>query len=30
MRTFRLAMAQMNATVGDLDGNTERIIVRHS
>ena len=26
MRTFRLAMAQMNATVGDLDGNTERII----
>ena len=27
MRTFRLAMAQMNATVGDLDGNTERIIV---
>ena len=26
MRTFRLAMAQMNATVGDFDGNTERII----
>ena len=26
MRTFRLAMAQMNATVGDLDGNSERII----
>lgn len=26
MRTFRLAMAQINATVGDLDGNTERII----
>ena len=26
MRTFRLAMAQMNATVGDLDGNAERII----
>ena len=26
MRTFRLAMAQMNATVGDIDGNTERII----
>ncbi len=26
MRTFRLAMAQVNATVGDLDGNTERII----
>ena len=25
MRTFRLAMAQMNATVGDLDGNAERI-----
>ncbi len=28
MRTFRLAMAQMNATVGDLDGNTDRIIAR--
>ena len=26
MRTFRLALAQMNATVGDLDGNAERII----
>ncbi|CAI7999027.1 Glutamine-dependent NAD(+) synthetase [Geodia barretti] len=26
MRTFRLAMAQMNATVGDFDGNAERII----
>ena len=26
MRTFRLAMAQINATVGDLDGNAERII----
>ena len=26
MRTFRIAMAQMNATVGDLDGNSERII----
>jgi NAD+ synthase (glutamine-hydrolysing) len=26
MRTFRLAMAQMNTTVGDLDGNAERII----
>ncbi|MCY4578819.1 MAG: NAD+ synthase [Chloroflexi bacterium] len=26
MRTFRLAMAQVNATVGDLDGNAERII----
>ena len=26
MRTFRLAMAQMNATVGDIDGNAERII----
>ena len=26
MRTFRLAMAQMNATVGDFDGNSERII----
>ena len=26
MRTFRLAMAQVNATVGDFDGNTERII----
>ena len=26
MRTFRLAMAQMNATVGDFDGNVERII----
>ena len=28
MRTFRLAMAQMNATVGDLDGNADRIIAR--
>ena len=26
MRTFRLAMAQMNVTVGDFDGNVERII----
>ena len=26
MRTFRLALAQMNATVGDFDGNAERII----
>ena len=26
MRIFRLAMAQMNATVGDFDGNAERII----
>ena len=26
MRTFRLAMAQMNTTVGDFDGNAERII----
>ena len=26
MRTFRIAMAQMNATVGDLDGNSERIV----
>ena len=26
MRTFRLAMAQMNSTVGDFDGNAERII----
>ena len=25
MRTFRIAMAQMNATVGDLGGNSERI-----
>ena len=25
MRTFRLAMAQMNATVGDLDGNVRKI-----
>ena len=26
MRTFRLAMAQINVTVGDLDGNTQKII----
>ena len=26
MRTLRLAMAQMNATVGDLDGNTRKIV----
>ena len=26
MRTFRLAMAQINPTVGDLDGNTARIL----
>ncbi len=26
MKTLRLALAQMNPTVGDLDGNTERII----
>ena len=26
MRTFRLAMAQMNPTVGDLEGNTARIL----
>ncbi len=26
MRNFRIAMAQMNATVGDLDGNSERIV----
>lgn len=26
MRTFRLAMAQMNPTVGDLDGNTRTIL----
>ena len=26
MRTFRLAMAQINVTVGDLEGNTEKII----
>ncbi len=25
MRTFRIAMVQMNATVGDLDGNVRRI-----
>ena len=25
MRTFRIAMAQMNPTVGDLDGNVRRI-----
>jgi NAD+ synthase (glutamine-hydrolysing) len=25
MRTFRIAMAQMNPTVGDLTGNTSRI-----
>lgn len=28
MRTFRLALAQMNATVGDFDGNAERIVER--
>ena len=26
MRTFRLAMAQINSTVGDLEGNTQKII----
>ncbi len=26
MRTFRLAMAQINVTVGDLEGNTKKII----
>src|SRR3990172_5228801 len=26
MRTFRLALAQINGTVGDLDGNTAKII----
>ena len=26
MRTFRLALAQMNSTVGDLEGNTRKII----
>ena len=26
MRTFRIAMAQMNPTVGDLDGNVRRIV----
>jgi NAD+ synthase (glutamine-hydrolysing) len=26
MRTFRLAMAQINTTVGDLEGNTRKII----
>ena len=26
MRTFRVAMAQVNVTVGDLDGNAEKII----
>ena len=26
MRTLRLAMAQINATVGDLDGNTSKVI----
>ena len=26
MRTFRLAMGQINTTVGDLDGNTRKII----
>ena len=26
MRTLRLAMAQINTTVGDLDGNTAKII----
>ncbi len=28
MRKFRIAMAQMNATVGDLKGNAERIVGR--
>ncbi|MCI0439700.1 MAG: NAD+ synthase, partial [Chloroflexi bacterium] len=28
MRSFRLALAQINVTVGDLDGNTRRIIER--
>ena len=28
MRTFRLALAQINSTVGDLDGNTSKIIER--
>src|SRR6476469_10684190 len=26
MRTFRIAMVQMNPTVGDLDGNVRRMI----
>ena len=26
IRSFRLALAQMNPTVGDIDGNTARII----
>jgi len=26
MRTFRIAMVQMNATVGDVSGNARRII----
>ena len=26
MRTFRLALAQINSTVGDLDGNTSKIV----
>jgi NAD+ synthase (glutamine-hydrolysing) len=26
MRTFRLAMAQVNVTVGDMDGNTKKVI----
>ena len=26
MRLFRLAMAQINPTVGDLDGNTKKIV----
>ncbi len=26
MKTLRLALAQINATVGDLDGNTEKIV----
>ena len=26
VRTFRIALAQTNPTVGDLDGNTSRII----
>ncbi len=28
MRSFRLALAQINVTVGDLDGNTRKIIER--
>ena len=30
MRTLRLAMAQINCTVGDLDGNLKKIITRFS